>query len=442
MTIFANNLLPASFRGVPFAVLDMSTQTGRRIALHQYPGRDEPWAEDMGRDARRIRFRGFIVENDPVYLGGPIELQRLALLATAEAAGPGMLTHPTLGLLKVACESISLGEALDGATYSSVEFSFVEAGAQSFPSLFLSSLGLSAEVVTGLTVAADAVRVLALAGNGAAGSASGSLPTVSGLWTGQITAAGNDATALSRLTASLPGNLGRYSRGATSGYLAALNSGSSDTLPQLVSLAAAQRAAIAAAVNNVSTIVVGLTVDTDETDYAVAAAALVASLAAACADPADALRLIAQLLAFYPAGQDAASPVGVAVTGLYQRLLALEMVRAAAAYQPSSYEDAFAQLVRVTGVLDQAITRAGNAGQDVLFSALRGLRASFVADMRARGATLAHVRTFTFARPLPAVTIAQRLYRDASRADEVIGEAGAACISPLFMPTTLQALAS
>lgn len=442
MSLFAGNLLPASFRGVPFAVLDMATQTGRRIALHEYPGRDEPWAEDMGRGARRIRFRGFIVANDPVYFGGPIALQRAALLTASETRGPGLLTHPTLGLVKVVCEMMSIGEALDGASYSSIEFSFVEAGQQGLPSLLVSSFGVAAAVIAAVGTAAGVVRMLSLGGEGAAGSASGSLPAATAQWSGQVVALGNDATALSRLTAALPGSFGRYSRGATTGFLSRIDSASADTLPQLVTLAAGQRAAIADAAADLADVVRALTVTTSEVDYADATAGLIGTLAAACADPADALRLLAELLDYSPAGLDAATPIGIAVAGLFTRLVVLEIVRAAAAYQPASYEDAFARLVSVTAVIDDAILTAGDQGQDDLFAALRALRVEVVNDLRARGASLAHVRMFTTASPIPAIVLAQRLYRDTGRADELVGEAGTACISPLFMPTSIQALAA
>jgi prophage DNA circulation protein len=442
MSLFSGNLLPASFRGVPFAVVDTAVQVGRRVALHQYPARDDPWAEDMGRAARQIRLRGFIVENDPVYLGGPIQLQRLALLAATEAAGPGTLTHPTLGLLTVMCEGASLGEAIDGATYSTVEFSFIEAGKQTLPSLFVSSLGVSPEIIQAVTLAADAVRLVALAGTALSGNADGSLPSTTTAWSGQITALGNDATALSRLAAALPGNLGRYSRGATSGFLTSIDTTAADSLPQLVTLAAAQRAAIASAASDLDTVVAALSITTDEGDYTAAAAALVAALSNACADPADALRLLTQLLSFSPAGQTAGTPSALAVSTLFARLTVLEMVRAAAAYQPASYEDAFAQLVAVTAALDDAIEVAGDTGEDDLFAALRSLRVRVVNDLRARGATLEHVRTFVVDKPLPALVLAQRFYRDADRADELVGEAAAGCISPLFMPTSIQALAA
>lgn len=432
-------LLAASFRGVPFAVTDQSTSIGRRLAVHEYVGSEAVWTEDLGRGATRYRLRGFILENDLVYDGGPIKAQRALLVAAAKAAGSSILTHPTLGILSVSCESCSIGEGLDGATYSTIEWSFVEAGAQSFPSLSLDSLAIPGAVVAAVALAADAVRIIA-----APAGASAALPAVSAQWTAQVSAAAADATALSRLAAALPGNLGRYSRGATNGYLTAIGASTTTavSIGELVALAAAQRAGIAAAVTAVEATIAGLTVSTTQADYADAVGALLGSLSAACADPADALRLLEQLLGFQPTGVDAASAAGAAAMALWQRQLALAIVSAAASYQAQSYDDAFAVMVRVTGVLDGAITAAGDTGQDSLFTALRALRATIVQDFRARGAALTHVRTFVLPGPMPAVALAQRLYRDAGRSDELVREAGTTCVSPLFMPATIQALAT
>lgn len=436
------NLLPASFRGVPFAVTDHVTTAGRRLAVHEYPGREDVWTEDMGRGATRYRVRGFVVDKDPILGGLSIDAQRLALLTAARAAGPGVLIHPTLGILTVLLDAISMGEALDGATYSTVEFAFIEAGRQTFPNISLDGLTVSAAVITAAAGAATAVRLLGLGKTSAAGSASGALPATVTQWTAQVSAAGADATALSRLATALPGNLGRYSRGATSGYLSKAYAAGTDSLPELVALAATQRATIATAIATVNATMVALTVGAVEADLADAVAALFAALTGACADPADALRLLASLLAYQPVGPDTAGVAGAAVSRLFRLCATVEMARAAAAYQPSSYEDAFARLVDVTAAIDAAAETAGGGGLDDLFAALRTLRIAVVEDLRVRGASLAHVRTFSLPAPLPALSLAQRLYRNAARADELVGEAGDACVSPLFMPVSLQALAA
>lgn len=430
----SDRLLPASFRGVPFAVMEQVTSTSRRLAVHEYWGSNDVWTEDLGRGATRYRIRGFLLDNDKVYAGAPIEVQRLLLYAAAKASGSGPLTHPTLGLLTVNCESLSVSEALDGASVSWIEFSFIEAGKQSFPGLSLDMVSASGAVIAAIAVATTAAVAIGMSGSSSAGAASGSLKSTSDQWTDQVEMLGNDATALSRLVATLPGNYGRYARGAAT-------SKAGTTISQLVERAAEERAAILTASAAVDDALSSLTVSTTESDYASAVGDLVAALSAACADPADGIRLLTQLMSFAPAGVGAETPSGRAVSNTFILAATIELARAAASYNPSSYEDAFALLARITAAIDAALNVASAAGQDDLYEALRTLRVAVVDDLRARGATLIHVRTFDVPVALPALALAQRFYRDPSRAEELVG-AAARCISPLFMPTQIQALAA
>ncbi len=52
-----DRLQDASFRGVPFKVEEESTGTGRRVETHEYPNRDKPYTEDLGKSlsARPLR---------------------------------------------------------------------------------------------------------------------------------------------------------------------------------------------------------------------------------------------------------------------------------------------------------------------------------------------------------------------------------------------------
>ena len=47
------DLRPASFRGVSFQVDVASLSAGRRVQVHEYPQRDQPWVEDLGRATRQ-----------------------------------------------------------------------------------------------------------------------------------------------------------------------------------------------------------------------------------------------------------------------------------------------------------------------------------------------------------------------------------------------------
>ena len=54
-------LREASFKGVPFKVDETEGQFGRRNVLHQYPYRDLPFAEDLGREVRRFSVHAFVL---------------------------------------------------------------------------------------------------------------------------------------------------------------------------------------------------------------------------------------------------------------------------------------------------------------------------------------------------------------------------------------------
>ena len=92
------------------------------------------------------------------------------------------------------------------------------------------------------------------------------------------------------------------------------------------------------------------------------------------------------------------------------------------------------------GLIDAEITVAGDAGDDDSFTALRGLRVAVVQDLTARGANLAPMTQVTTAEPTPSLVLAQRLYRDPTRAGELERESG--CRHPLFLPQSFAALAA
>lgn len=441
VSALVQGLLPASFRGVPFAVSATGEGFGRRIAPHLYPGRDVPWMEDMGRAARTYRMSGFIVADDVVYLGGPIAAQRLLLTAAAEKKGSGLLTHPTFGIVEVSCRGLSFGEDLAAGSMSEISFDFIESGKQSFPSLLsIGSSLISAAALCDVAIAADFAR-LAIAAVDTVGGSSNAADT--GLaCASQVVTAGQDATALYNLAAQIPGNNGRYAGGANTGFAAATVSPySADmTIDDLVAAASAQRSAIATAAAKVSTASENLSDAASAGTLTDAMTAIVATLLAACADPADAVRLLSVLITSPPAIPAATTVIGSLIVMAFQQAAVVALVKACAQYQPSSYDDAVALLARVSALIDTVSTAAADAGDDQTFDALNSLAVQLVQDLSSRGAELAPIKTFVFAQPLPDVVLAQRLYRDPSRADELVRQTNP--IHPLFMPTSFQALAA
>lgn len=123
----ADDLRPASFRGIAFKVENTELSAGRRTQVHEYPQRDKPYVEDLGRATRDLTFSGFVVGEDYVK-------QANELLGALEEAGPGTLIHPWFGTLKVTLKDparVAFDAGLGVARFS---MSFVEAGEMAFPS--------------------------------------------------------------------------------------------------------------------------------------------------------------------------------------------------------------------------------------------------------------------------------------------------------------------
>ena len=129
-----------------------------------------------------------------------------------------------------------------------------------------------------------------------------------------------------------------------------------------------------------------------------------------------------------------------AMAAACRRAALVSLARASAAYQPTSYNDAAALRLSLTAALDAEITAAGDAGEDATYTALKTLRSAIVRDLTVRGASLPSVVTVALRQSLPALAIAQMLYRDGSRADEIAAASGA--IHPAFCPISFQTLTS
>ena len=119
--------LPASFRGVRFEVADHSADiAGRRVQTHEYPGRDRPFAEDLGRRAKGFEIEGYIVGDD--YME-----RRDRLIEACDKPGPGLLEHPYLGRRQVACIRCRVSERTSEGRMCRFSLQFGEAGRADYP---------------------------------------------------------------------------------------------------------------------------------------------------------------------------------------------------------------------------------------------------------------------------------------------------------------------
>lgn len=109
----------ASFRGVPFYVVSNSGENGREIAQHNYPLRDETWIEDLGRSQKRYAIHGFLI-------GETYIAQRNLIISAVEQAGPGILIHPTFGILQVSITRFNWSEPENVRLRINLDFEFIE----------------------------------------------------------------------------------------------------------------------------------------------------------------------------------------------------------------------------------------------------------------------------------------------------------------------------
>lgn len=121
MSTWRDNLRPASFRGVEFHVSAGSRSSGRRGIEFEYPKRDDPYFEDLGRMARRWSVTGYV-------LGSDYQRQADALCRALEAIEPGTLVHPTMGTMRVVCQPYTRSEKKTEGGYAEFDMVFVEAG--------------------------------------------------------------------------------------------------------------------------------------------------------------------------------------------------------------------------------------------------------------------------------------------------------------------------
>lgn len=125
---WASALQPASWRGVPFTLLRTEPTDGRRLAIHSYPGRDLPWAEDLGRAIQEIPIEAYL-SGDDVYA------QRDKLKTACAQPGPGTLVHPSLGSIQATLRASSFGETAEEGRMVRVRLSFLITSPQTYPGL-------------------------------------------------------------------------------------------------------------------------------------------------------------------------------------------------------------------------------------------------------------------------------------------------------------------
>lgn len=378
------NLRPAALRGVPFFVHAADEEAARRVVTHEFPARDDPWHEDLGRKTRALTIEGVLVGDDVV-------LRANALKRAAEAPGPATLLHPWLGAVEVVVLDFRVSFSTSEGRVARIQLRLERAGRRPAPVLSADGLGaVLAEADRLLTAAADAyARLNALAGavDFVVTSVRGTVAGIAGIVRGGLGGAG--------LLGALAGPIG--------GSLAALTGIGDADLRSPTALPAK----ITALARDVSALAGGRAAIPTRED-----AASPAPKAAF-----DALRSILAQPVTAPAagGTPSLRQLGAATEALgalAQAAFAGEFARAAVAVPWPSRDEAMAARDQVAEALSAAADRAAAAGWDATWRSLTALRAAVAADLAARAAPLPRIRSMQLPASLPSVVVAYRLDGD------------------------------
>lgn len=416
-----DQLRSGTFRGVPFSVEAAGLDTGRRAAQHEYPLRDRPYIEDLGRKTREFTIEAYVV-------GAEYMAARDRLLDACEQAGSGTLIHPYRGEMTVVCTGCRVRESTDEGGLARFSLTFVDAGNNRYPTAALDTAG-AVDRAANAGLAVSSLKLdedVDTSGPGwIADAAAGQIGGLSGLLDGLV--AGEGATGANADWTTVSGGLSAAldDAGTSAGTAAEVMTGygSLESLLPPTQVGLRQSAAL---------------LPGESGDLARSGARLAGRVggllrgagmfsgSGAAASPARSLEPLlaaAEYTAELPAvPQTTASRKRQAanqeaITAFVRRSAAIEAARTSAALEYASFDDAVSTRDAVVAALESQMETADD---DAVYTALADLRTATVKDLGTRGASLKRLTTWRPAQSSPALVVAHRLYGDAGREGEIV----------------------
>lgn len=382
---YAEELRPASFRGVPFFVEDTTLVGGKRAQIHEYEERDVTWPEELGAKSKTFPVVAHL-------LGDDVIAQRERLIQALDLKGSGTLVLPVDGEIEATCLDYRIRDSVGReGRISRLGLTFVKAGKNQFP---------EATVETRQVVRDQGVVGIE--------AVEGRFSDLFKMPPRQPNYVVDAAVQLS--TEILNGIDAAIRRSAA-------DSGERDTALRTNKAFVSD---MPAQVQAPATLASQLT----------ASYRALVDLDAPSQNTFDELDDLVDLLASTPAVASGTTHRArqaqnqAALQDLNRRTAAIEMARTATDITLVSSNDAAALRDQIDARLGAEILAAGDAGDDQVFAQLRELRAKTVQDLDARGARLPTLRTFTVPATLPALVIAARLYGDSTREAEIVARNG------------------
>lgn len=383
-------LIGASFRGVPFCVETVELSTGRRLVVHEFPLRDDPFVEDIGRRARKFKVEAYVIGDDYV-------AQRDALLDALETEGPGALVLPSYPSKRAIGDATNVRETRSDGGYAVVSIEFVETPAQSpTPAIIDDAAGKvsAAADAAHVSVKAELIEKMDTASMPAFALKSAEDAVISA-----AAAIGAKLAPAAQAAAEVAGVTAEFA-GAVTQDIAALNGH--------IHILTAQAATL---VKQPGDLVDGFRAAIDDVDNSAEAApgAIMNALREAYA--AD----LGAPVAATTSTRERELANQVALTGALRRVIAIEAARLAPLVPYASIEDATAARDAAAALLDEQALGAG----DTAYPGLVALRTQL---LRAVPGSTVFPRVVAVSRrtPVPSLVLAYQLYGSVAQEQDVI----------------------
>ncbi len=397
---------PPSYRGAPFFWVTSAGAGGRRLVTHEFPLRDDPYTEDLGKLPRRFKMRGFVIGDD--YMD-----DRDALISACEDYDDAAtLVHPTMG--EVTCRAGVLGftESIDYGGYCLFELEFVRDGAQPGP-----------------TSTTDPASTLI-------GGVNSLLPLIVDAYTSIELAIGSPLALLQSAAAAMLA----LPAATVTGLVATIGAITAAPEDLATTAVAVQTVAAAMATNVIAAAAAAATPATDDP---------VAGQPFTFVQPTDLSGGLAGLASWGStlpavggAGPQATAQAvqQAAVVSLVQGSAVAALAQVYAQIDWPTVNAATAARAQLLSLQDAQVWAAADAGQDQLYIAWQGMMALSTQMMIQAAQALPSLVTYSVGDAFPSVLLAQMLYQDPTRAPqlELLNDVA----DPLFMPPVGMALSA
>lgn len=176
---------------------------------------------------------------------------------------------------------------------------------------------------------------------------------------------------------------------------------------------------------------------TSAQDYQTQTTALLTALMAAVVDPLDQIRLLSNMASLDVPSTEQGAVMSASIT---RRLSLVALAEAVSNYEPTSSTEARRIADRIDPIFEAETRRCADASHRTTYRMLRRLRTAVMQHLQQRGSQLPELVTHTFHTELPAAVIANMIYGDYTRADELVRR-NEPVVHPLFMPRRIESLA-